>query len=116
MSPRVMWPIVKKKFRLSENDKKEFFDACKQYKNQHGTWPEEAKLQKVPGLSPDIKFLVNMGKSKAIFYNAINKKSRKGNYNYVHPTKDQYLLTDAKGEVLIYRGKTRVKSDGWLHD
>ncbi|WP_372365417.1 hypothetical protein [Candidatus Uabimicrobium sp. HlEnr_7] len=115
MTPHKMWPLVKKKFKLSDKHKKEFFDSCRQYKNQHGVWPEKAELQKVPGLDKKINFLVCIGKSKAIFYNSINKKSRKGDFNYVHPTKEQYLLTDSKGEVLIYRGKTKMKNDGWLH-
>lgn len=112
-----LWLKVKKTFGLSEKYKKEFLLACQQHKQQHGVYPSYARLEKVPGLdSSKIKFLVEIGESKAIFYNARNLKSRKGTHNYVHPTKKQYLLTDAKGEVLIYMGNTRVKNDGWLHD
>lgn len=116
MTPSEMWPLIKKKYRLKKSDKKEFIAACKQCKQQHGRWPEYASLEKVKGLDRNIKFLVCVGQSKAIFYNAINPKSRKGKHDYIHPTKNQILLTDASGKVLIYHGETKVKEDGWLHD
>lgn len=108
----------KNKIKLTEKNKKSFFLILEQYKRQHGHLPviSQVELEKVPGLTGKIKFLVSLGNVPGILYTP-DKKSRKGNSNYFHPTKKgQKLLTDSTGKILIYKGNSSVKKDGWIHD
>ena len=116
MALQQLWLKAKKKFKLKQNQKRDFIEHCEQYKRQHGHYPhvENMEKQKIHGLAKEVNFLVSLGEAPAIMYRP-GKHSRKGNHNYLHPTKKQKLLTDKSGKILIYTGKTKMKKDGWLH-
>jgi len=94
--------------------RQEFDDGLKQFLAQHHIMPDNIRKVDIPGLDPEIKIMVSLGKTKEIGYYP-DFSSRKAPHEYVHKTKDEFLATDASGKTLIYGGKTIVKSDGWLH-
>lgn len=98
--------------------RQEFDAALAQFKRQHGTLPAKLTVEDVQGLSDNVRVLVKVGNVSEIRYEP-DDYSRKAPYAYYHETKDESLLTDATGQVLILHGKTRVcngRKKGWLID
>lgn len=110
----------KKAKKLSPRLTRRYFNkAIDQYIRQHHCLPEEIKKIDVPGLDKKHKIMIHVGESEEILYcPRYGRKlgKRGGKIKYVHRTEKQDLLTDPDGKVLIYRGKTKMKADGWLHD
>lgn len=95
--------------------KTEFDQALAQYVSQHHTLPQKMEVVDIAGLDPQVKVVVTVGKVNGIEYTPA-AKSRKGDHDYRHDTKKEFLGTDAQGKMLILFGKTYMSRRGWLED
>lgn len=97
--------------------RKEFDEALRQFRNQHGVFPKAMKKVDIPGLDPKQKIMIEIGKVGKLFYEP-DKHSEKSPYIYEHATTKEALATDPSGEILILYGNTKMSNSfptkGWL--
>jgi hypothetical protein len=99
--------------------KAKFEEGLAAYVNQHHELPETVTKINLPGVDTNKNpIFVRVGGVKEIVYNVPRHSRKHGDigYNYKHEMKNECLISNPKGDMIMFSGKMRMKKDGWLHD